>query len=215
MIDKICKVYRHELTEIIGLMNNAGKLIHLDKFGYLLDMDGCVADFRKQIEYILSVEKAPNEKPIAIYDSTLPTDYDPTEWMTREEAVSAPQPVCVLIDADGNPQGVLVRALGERFVVEPKDFNDGEEMTWDEAMSALKKAGKTTFNKQQTYIILSLLENINAALLSIGGDELSSYHWAATEYISGSAWYVGFGRGNFGVNGKYSSNVVRAIRQFS
>ena len=214
MIDKICKVYRHELTEIIGLMNNAGKLINLDKFGYLLDMDGCVADFRKQIEYILSVEKAPNEKPIAIYDSTLPTDYDPTEWMTREEAVSAPQPVCVLIDADGNPQGVLVRALGERFVVEPKDFNDGEEMTWDEAMSALKEAGKTTFNKRLSYIILFLLENINAALLSIGGDELSSSRWAAAEYNSSNAWFVNFGSGYFGYTNKYNSDVVRAVAAF-
>lgn len=136
--------------------------------------------------------------------------YNPIQRMTREEAISAPQPVCVLTDADGNPQGVLVQTLGERFVIEPKDFNDGEEMAWDEAMAALKEAGKTTFNKQQAYIILFLLENINAALSSIGCEELARRYWTATEYGSNCAWYVSFGRGDF-YNGKYAPYAVRAI----
>lgn len=214
MIDKICEAYRHELTDIIGLMNGVGKLRCGERFGDLLDMEGCVVDFRKRIEPILSAEKALEGKPIAIYDSTIPTDYDPTKRMTREEAVSAPQPVCVLTDADGEPQGVLVQALGERFVIEPKDFNDGEGMEWDDAMAALKEADKTTFNKQQTYIILFLLENINASLLSIGGDELASGHWAAAEYNSVGAWYVNFGSGSFGYNNRCHSYVVRAVAAF-
>lgn len=141
-------------------------------------------------------------------------NYDPTKRMTRDEAIANPQPVCVLIDSDGEPQGVLVQALGERFVIEPKDFNDGEEMTWYDAMAALKKAGKTTFNKQQAYIILFLLENINAALCSIGGDELASYHWAAAEYSWIYAWHVRFSSGYFGDAYKYNLRVVRAVAAF-
>ena len=214
MIDKICEVYRRELTEIGDFITRMTNTRNDERFDVTVKIGGCVNRFRKLIEPILSAEKAPEGKPIANYAPTIPTDYNPTKRMTREEAVSAPQPVCVLVDDDCEPQGVLVQAIGERFVIEPNDFNNGEEMTWDEAMSALKEAGKTTFNKRQAYIILFLLENINAALLSIGGDELASYHWAATEYGSTYAWYVLFGSGGFGNNNKSYSYVVRAVAAF-
>lgn len=137
--------------------------------------------------------------------------YNPIQRMTREEAISSSQPVCVLVDADGNPQGVLVQALGERFVIEPKDFNDGNEMTWDDAMTELNAEDKTTFSKQQAYLVMFLIDHINAALSSIGGEELASSHWAATECNSSYAWVVSFGSGGFGNFNKYSSYVVRAI----
>ena len=142
-------------------------------------------------------------------------DYNPTKRMTCEEAVSAPQPVCVLTDADGEPQGVLVQAFGERFVIDPKAFNDGEEMKWDDAMTALKRAGKTTFNKDQAYVTLFLLTFINDTLLSIDGDVLASGYWTATEYDLRFALYVNFGSYDFGYAYKSSIGVVRTIRQFS
>lgn len=215
MIDKICEVYRHELTEIVDFIVGMTDTRNYGRFCAVVKIDGCVNGFRKLIEPILSSEKAPEGKPIANYASTLSEDFDPTKRMTREEAIANPQPVCVLTDTDGKPQGVLVQALGERFVIEPKDLNDGKEMTWDDAMAALKKAGKTTFNKQQAYIILFLLKNVNAALCSIGGDELASGHWTATESNSGSAWRVNFGSGVFGDGNKYYSNVVRAVAAFT
>ena len=215
MIEKICDAYRQELTEIKNLMDGVCKLLHYrERLGCLLDTDSSVDDFRKTIESIVASDANRAEKPSTNYSFPIPTDYDPTKRMTRDDTISAPQPVCVLIDADGNPQGVLVQAIGERFVIEPKDFNNGEEMTWDEAMSALKEAGKTTFNKRLSYIILFLLENINAALLSIGGDELSRPHWAAPEYNSYLAWGVSFGSGYFGFTYKSNSYVVRAVAAF-
>lgn len=214
MIDKICEAYRHELEEIGDFIARMTDTRNRERFCAVVKIDGCVNSFRKLIEPIISAEKVPEGKPVANYAPTLPTDYDPTKRMTREEALANPQPVCVLTDADGEPQGVLVQTLGEQFVIEPKDFNDGEEMAWDDAMAALKEAGKTTFNKQQAYIILFLRKNVNAALSSIDGDELASGHWAATEYTSSYAWYVGFGSGGFGNNSKYHSFVVRAVAAF-
>lgn len=216
MIEKIRDAYRQELTEIKNMMDGVCELSHYcELLGCLLNAAVITAnDFSKTIESIVASDANRAEKPSTNYSSTLPTDYDPTKRMTHEEAIANPQPVCVLTDADGEPQGVLVQAFDERFVIEPKDFNDGEEMAWDDAMAALKKAGKTTFNKQQAYIILFLFENINAALLFIGGDELASSHWAATEYNSSNAWYVCFGSGGFGDNNKFNAYVVRAVAAF-
>lgn len=142
-------------------------------------------------------------------------DYNPTIQMTHEQAIARPQPVCVLIGSDGQTEGVLVQALGERFVIEPKDFNDGNEMTWDDAMTELKAEGKTTFTQQQAHLVMFLIDHINAALSSIGGEELASSHWAATECNSSYAWVVSFGSGGFGNFNKYSSYIVRAVRRFS
>lgn len=142
-------------------------------------------------------------------------DYDPTIQMTYEQAIDSPQPACVLVDADGEPQGVLVQAIGERFVIEPKDFNDGNEMTWDDAMIALKAEDKTTFSKQQAYLVMFLIDHINAALSSVGGDELANIYWVAAEYSLNYAWYVNLGSSLFIYTYKYSALVVRAIRQFS
>lgn len=214
MIDKICEAYRRELMEIVDFITRMPSMRNDERFGTVVKIDGCVNRFRKLIEPILSAEKAPEGQPIANYASTLLTDYNPVKRMTREEALANPQPVCVLTDAAGEPHGVLVQALGERFVIDSKDFNDGKGMEWDEAMSALKEAGKTTFNKQQAYITLFLLETINAALLSIGGDEFASSHWAAIEHTSCGAWFVNFGSGNFGFNNKCHSYVVRAVAAF-
>ena len=142
-------------------------------------------------------------------------DYDPTIQMTYEQAIAHPQPVCVLIGSDGQTEGVLVQAFGERFVIDPKAFNDGEEMKWDDAMTALKRAGKTTFNKDQAYVTLFLLTFINDILLSIDGDVLASGYWTATEYDLRFALHVNFGSYDFGYAYKSSIGAVRTIRQFS
>lgn len=141
-------------------------------------------------------------------------NYDPTKRMTREEAIVNPQPVCVLVNEAGKPQGVLVQALDDKFVIEPKDFKRGKGMKWDDAMFALKKAEKTTFNKQQAHIFIYLIDVINAALSSIDGDELASGHWTVTEKDSRYAWDVYFSSGTLHTNYKFYAFPVRVVEEF-
>lgn len=136
-------------------------------------------------------------------------NYDPTKQMTREEALVSQQPVCVIIGSDGKPDGVLVQALGEKFIIEPKDFND--EMQWYEAIYALKASGKTTFTNKQAHLAFFLKEHINVALSSIEGETLIGSHWVAPEYDSYLAWCIDFYSGRFVDAYKYDVRYVRAI----
>ena len=68
-------------------------------------------------------------------------------------------------DFEGNFLGVRVRALGEDFVIEARDFNNGKELKWDATMKALKEAGKTTWNKRQLYLTMFYKEEIDPAPL--------------------------------------------------
>ena len=50
--------------------------------------------------------------------------------------------------SDGS-KWVRVEALGEDFCIAPKDINNRDDMTYDEAMKALEAAGVTTFDKKE------------------------------------------------------------------
>lgn len=142
-------------------------------------------------------------------------NYDPTKQMTREEALANPQPVCVLIDADGNPQGVLVQTFDDKFIIDLKDFNEGKKKGWHEAMTALKAEGKTTFTQQQAYLILYLRTSITIAILSVEGKDFEGQYWTTTEYGKDIFWHVCFGRALFGVSWNYACYVVRAVTEFA
>lgn len=112
--------------------------------------------------------------------------------MTYEQAIARPQPVCVFVDSSYYPRGVLVQALGERFVIEALNLNEGAEMHWDEAMAALKAAGKTTFSKKQAQLILYLFDAIDFALMSFGGDAFPEHCWTSTKHTDTCDWGVNF-----------------------
>lgn len=49
-IEKACDVYKNELTQIIDLLNKFGENYGIDKLGELLSFDGCVKDFKEELE---------------------------------------------------------------------------------------------------------------------------------------------------------------------
>lgn len=126
-------------------------------------------------------------------------------------APKAPQGenVTPYFDTDGTFQGVRVCALGEDFVIDAKDFQDGKEMPWREAMDALKAAGKTTWNLPQLYLTMFFRKQVDAILKKNGGDPLDNWYWTFAEFSAGSAFYY------YGANGTVhisSKNVTFSSR---
>ncbi len=94
------------------------------------------------------------------------------------------KPVSVHRDENGNPDGVLVQTLDERFVIELHDIDEGKDnFSFDTAQERLKELGKTTFNKKQGLILAAYIEEINAALVEAGGEPFAE-DW----YISGELY---------------------------
>lgn len=84
--------------------------------------------------------------------------------------------------SDGS-KWVRVEALGEDFCIAPKDINDRNDMTYDEAMKALEAAGVTTFDKKQGLLLAIYIEQINAKLTEAGGDAFKG-----DRYVSRELW---------------------------
>lgn len=84
--------------------------------------------------------------------------------------------------SDGS-KWVRVEALGEDFCIAPKDINNRDDMTYDEAMKALEAAGVTTFDKKQGLLLAIYIEQINAKLVESGGDAFKK-DW----YVSRELW---------------------------
>lgn len=84
--------------------------------------------------------------------------------------------------SDGS-KWVRVEALGEDFCIAPKDINNRDDMTYDEAMKALEAAGVTTFDKKQGLLLAIYIEQINAKLVESGGDAFKK-NW----YVSRELW---------------------------
>lgn len=65
--------------------------------------------------------------------------------------------------------------------------------------------------------IIAYRDEINEVLDMLGMPELyeNDYGWSSSEYGTHIAWYVNFGNGYFGNNGKCNSIVVRAVSAFS
>ena len=100
------------------------------------------------------------------------------------------------------------------IIIEPHDLEGGKKYEWREAMALLKEEGKRTFSKKEAHIICAYLDEVNAALESIGGDKLASYYWSSTEYNSHTAWFVNFNSGYIAYTSKYYSFIVRPCAAF-
>ena len=86
-----------------------------------------------------------------------------------------------------------------------------KEMTWDEAMAYAKKAGKELPSQHEMFAILFFKDKINEILEEHGGDLLTEWAWASTEYSANIAWVVNFVDGYVLTTIKYFSYYVRAV----
>lgn len=96
---------------------------------------------------------------------------------------------------DGVFTGVRVCVGDEDFVIAPKDYNNGEKMTWYKAMAALKADRLSTFNYRQICLTMAYREKIDKVLEDNGGDKLNGC-WIREEYAHSYAFlyhsYHGF-----------------------
>ena len=134
------------------------------------------------------------------------------------------------ISIEENTKGekwVRVQALGEDFVVAPKDLDGGKDhFSYDSAKEALAKLGLDTFNRKQGFIIATLIEEINAKLVEAGGDKfaedvyVSSELWkpvgSSADYYGAYAWYFLGSDGCFDDGSRYVGGFrCRPVLAFS
>lgn len=122
--------------------------------------------------------------------------------------------VVTIAEKDGK-KCVRVHAGKYDFVVALHDL--GSEMKWDEAMKAADKEGLRLFTKEEGMLMFCFKDEINAALVELGGDPLSEddYYWSSSEYSQYSAWYVIFNNGYVYYNNKCNTNgIARGVAAF-
>lgn len=92
---------------------------------------------------------------------------------------------------------------------------DEARLPWRDGRKWCKKNGGTLPSLAQLAILYEFFEEINASLRDQGGTELSrTFYWSSSENGSATAWYVHFGSGGMGINGKFSACRVRAVAAF-
>ena len=108
--------------------------------------------------------------------------------------------------------GVRVTLGDEDFVIAPKDYQNGNEMSWQEAMTAIQTDGLDTWNYRQICHTMAYRKEINEVLEENGGDSLDNWYWTCAGYSAGGSFYY---YGNFGWlygNIKDVTCGVRAIK---
>lgn len=126
-------------------------------------------------------------------------------------AAPAKQGVSPYFDEAGVFLGARVTGMGEDFVIEAQDFNDGKELNWSETMKALKEAGKTTWTYRQICLTMFYRDDIDEILKKNGGQPLNNWYWTAAEYSAGNAFtYYGY-CGDLDSTGKYCTYSSRAL----
>ena len=108
--------------------------------------------------------------------------------------------------------GVRVTLGDEDFVIAPKDYQNGNEMPWQEAMDALKADNLDSWNYRQICLTMAYRKEINKVLEANGGADLEKWYWTREEYLPGDTAYCsGYDGGLYDYN-KSMSFSVRAIK---
>jgi len=94
---------------------------------------------------------------------------------------------------DGKFIGARVCIGGEDFIIAPKDYKEGKEFNWQEAMDALKADGLATWNYRQICLTMAYRKEVDKVLKDNGGDGLDNWYWTCAEYSAvGSFIYNGY-----------------------
>ena len=84
--------------------------------------------------------------------------------------------------------GVRVTLGDEDFVIAPKDYQNGNEMPWQEAMAALKADNLSTWDYRQICLTMAYSDEIDEMLKENGGDSLDNWYWTCAEYSAGNSF---------------------------
>ncbi len=94
---------------------------------------------------------------------------------------------------DGKFIGARVCIGGEDFVIAPKDYKEGKEFNWQEAMDALKADGLATWNYRQICLTMAYRKEVDIVLKDNGGDGLDNWYWTCAGFSAYSSFsYNGY-----------------------
>lgn len=108
--------------------------------------------------------------------------------------------------------GVRVTLGDEDFVIAPKDYQNGNEMPWQEAMEALKVDGLDTWNHRQICLTMAYRKEVDKVLVDNGGDGLDNWYWLRDEYSAYYSFFYGGCNGTLDINRKRSTCSIRPIK---
>ena len=108
--------------------------------------------------------------------------------------------------------GVRVTLGDEDFVIAPKDYQNGNEMPWQEAMVALKTDGLDTWNYRQICLTMAYSDEIDEMLEKNGGYSLDNVYWTSAEYLDNYSYVFNGYDGRLDDNRKKNTFSVRAIK---
>ena len=108
--------------------------------------------------------------------------------------------------------GVRVTLGDEDFVIAPKDYQNGNEMPWQEAMTALKVDGLDTWNYRQICLTMAYRDEIDEVLEKNGGDSLDTWYWTCVEFSKNESFIYISRDGILDDNIKTNTFSVRAIK---
>lgn len=115
--------------------------------------------------------------------------------ITKNTGTIAETPAEIVAPAfeDGKFVGARVCIGGEDFIIAPKDYKDGKEFYWREAMDALKADGLDTWDYRQICLTMAYRKEVDKVLKDNGGDGLDNWYWTCAEYSANSSFiYNGY-----------------------
>ena len=105
--------------------------------------------------------------------------------------------------------GARVTIGDEDFVIAPKDYKNGKDMPWQEAMDALKANGLNTWNYRQICLTMAYRKEVDRVLKDNGGDSLDNLYWTCAEL---SAYYSFLYIGHDGILGNDEKRYTYSVR---
>ena len=108
--------------------------------------------------------------------------------------------------------GVRVTLGDEDFVIARKDYQNGNEMPWQEAMIALKTDDLDTWNYRQICLTMAYCDEIDEMLEKNGGYSLDNVYWTSAEYLDNYSYVFNGYDGRLDDNRKKNTFSVRAIK---
>lgn len=111
--------------------------------------------------------------------------------------------------------GARVTIGDEDFVIAPKDYKNGKEMPWQEAMDTLKANGLDTWNYRQICLTMAYREEADKVLKDNGGDCLDNWYWTCAEYSAYNSFNYNGYDGILVYDAKAITFSVRPIKNLS
>ena len=112
---------------------------------------------------------------------------------------------------DGKFIGARVCVSGEDFIIAPKNYRDGKEMRWREAMDALKADNLSTWNYRQICLTMAYRKEVDKVLVDNGGDSLGNWYWTCAECSAYNSFTYYGSNGGLNYNHKNGTYSVRPV----